>query len=83
MSADTSRLRTLRALAAAHPLAVPVLAVGGGGGRFTEDTLRAVTAGDVTAVQLDGVGHHVGLEAPAALAAALLPFLEDADSARD
>lgn len=69
----------LRALAASRPLAVPVLAVGGGGGPFTSATLGQVTAGEVRAVQLDGVGHHVALEAPAALAAAVLDFVRSVD----
>ncbi|QGQ20509.1 alpha/beta fold hydrolase [Cellulomonas sp. JZ18] len=71
----------LRALAASSPLTVPVLAVGAGGGSFTSATLRQVTAGAVTAVQLDGVGHYVALEAPDALAAAILGFTGSVASA--
>lgn len=69
----------LRALAGARPLEVPVLAVGGSGGRFTQETVRQVTRGEVTSVLLDGVGHHVALEAPDALAAAVLEFLARVD----
>ena len=69
----------LRALLTEHPLTVPVLAVGAGGGAFTETTMRQVVTGEVTAVQLDRVGHHVALEAPAELAAALLDFLAAVD----
>lgn len=71
----------LRALAAARPLTVPVLAVGAGGGPFTSATLGQVTAGDVTAVQLEGVGHYAALEAPEALAAAILDFTGSVDAA--
>lgn len=71
----------LRTLVAASPLTVPVLAVGAGGGSFTATTLRQVTAGEVTTVQLDGVGHHVALEVPEALAPALLDFLRTVDRA--
>lgn len=71
----------LRALAGSSPLTVPVLAVGAGGGPFTSATLGQVTAGDVTAVQLDGVGHYVALEAPEALAAAVLEFTSSVDAA--
>ncbi|CAI9400706.1 alpha/beta fold hydrolase [Nocardioides sp. T2.26MG-1] len=64
----------LRSLAATRPLAMPVLAVGGGGGPFTAETLSQVSSRPVRSVQLAGVGHYVALEAPEALAAALLEF---------
>ncbi|WP_431835639.1 alpha/beta hydrolase [Cellulomonas sp. Y8] len=69
-----------RALAAAHPITVPALAVGGSGGGFTAATLQQVVRGDVRSVVLDAVGHHVALEAPRALADAVLPFLRDVDA---
>jgi pimeloyl-ACP methyl ester carboxylesterase len=65
---------TLRALATSSPITVPALAVGGFGGAFTADTLAQVVTGEVESVQLDGVGHYVALEAPAALAEAILAF---------
>jgi pimeloyl-ACP methyl ester carboxylesterase len=71
----------LRALAGSSPLTVPVLAVGAGGGPFTAATLEQVTAGEITAVQLDGVGHYAALEAPDALAAAILDFVRSVESA--
>jgi pimeloyl-ACP methyl ester carboxylesterase len=71
----------VRALAESSPLTMPVLAVGAGGGAFTEQTVRQVTAGPVRAVQLDGVGHYAALEAPAELAAAILGFVTDVDGA--
>lgn len=70
----------LRALLARSPLRMPVLTIGAGGGPFTHDTFRQVSAGRVDAVQLDGVGHHVALEAPDRLAAALLRFVADVDA---
>jgi pimeloyl-ACP methyl ester carboxylesterase len=71
----------VRDLAESSPLTTPVLAVGAGGGAFTEQTVRQVAAGPVRAVQLDGVGHYAALEAPAALAAAILGFVADVDGA--
>ncbi|MFD2420450.1 alpha/beta fold hydrolase [Amycolatopsis pigmentata] len=72
----------IKALAKSRPLTVPVLAVGAGGGPFTATTIAQVAAGEVTSVQLDGVGHYAALEAPERLAAAILDFLKgvDADS---
>jgi pimeloyl-ACP methyl ester carboxylesterase len=66
-------------LAADRPVEVPVLAVGGSGGEFTAATMRQVVRGDVRSVLLDGVGHHVALEAPDDLAAAVVGFLGDVD----
>jgi pimeloyl-ACP methyl ester carboxylesterase len=52
-------------------LTMPVLAVGAGGGKFTEATMTQV-ADDVTSVQLDGVGHYAAQEAPGRVADAIL-----------
>lgn len=71
----------IKALAETNPLTMPVLAVGAGGGAFTEATVNQVTAGRVESVQLDGVGHYAALEAPAALAKAILDFVENVDAA--
>ncbi|WP_432542873.1 hypothetical protein [Kineococcus sp. SYSU DK002] len=67
-------------LAATRPLTAPVLAVGAGGGAFTESTLSSAVDSPVRSVQLQGVGHYAALEAPDQLAATLLPFCEDVDA---
>lgn len=72
---------SIKALAETNPLTMPVLAVGAGGGRFTEGTVSQVAAGRVESVQLDGVGHYAALEAPAALSKAILDFVENVDAA--
>jgi len=69
----------LKALAASNPLTVPVLAVGAFGGPFTEMTLAQVAANPVKSAQIDGVGHYVALEAPEALAKAILEFVDGVD----
>ena len=69
----------LKALATSNPLTVPVLAVGAFGGPFTEMTLAQVAAKPVKSVQIDGVGHYVALEAPEALAKAILEFVDAVD----
>jgi pimeloyl-ACP methyl ester carboxylesterase len=69
----------LRDLVARNPLAMPSLAVGGGGGPFTATTLSQVTASEPVHVQIDGVGHHVALEAPQQLATALMDFYSTVD----
>lgn len=66
----------LRALAAASPIAVPVLAVGSSGGSFTADTLDQVSAAPVSRVLIEGAGHYLALEDPESLAAAILTFVD-------
>jgi pimeloyl-ACP methyl ester carboxylesterase len=70
----------LKALAATNPLTIPTLAVGGFGGTMTLNALNQVTQGEVASIQLDGVGHYVAMEAPDALAQAILSFLTDVDA---
>jgi pimeloyl-ACP methyl ester carboxylesterase len=70
----------IRTLAESQPLTMPVLAVGAGGGPLTEDTVKQISAGDVTSVQLDGVGHYPALEAPEPLANTILEFVKGAES---
>jgi pimeloyl-ACP methyl ester carboxylesterase len=70
----------IKALAAEHPLTMPVLAVGAGGGPFTFGTMSQVTSGEVRSVSLDGVGHYVALEGPHKLADALLEFFAGVDA---
>ena len=71
----------IKAIANARPLTMPVLAVGAGGGPFTLSTVSQVAAGQVTSVQLDGVGHYAALEAPEALATAIVGFVESVEAA--
>ncbi|MEO5533958.1 MAG: alpha/beta hydrolase [Pseudolysinimonas sp.] len=71
---------TLKALAESSPISVPALAIGGFGGPFTFGTVSQVVTGEVESVQLDGVGHYVALEAPAALADAILAFTDRVDA---
>lgn len=64
-----------RQMAEDRPLDMPLLAVGGGGGDFTAQTMRGVSARDVDSVVLEGVGHYVAMEAPERLAKVLAEFL--------
>jgi pimeloyl-ACP methyl ester carboxylesterase len=54
----------LRDLAQKVPLRMPVTTIGSRGGGFTHAAFSGVTTQDVTAIQLDGVGHYVAQEAP-------------------
>jgi pimeloyl-ACP methyl ester carboxylesterase len=65
----------IAALVADHKLAMPVLAIGAGGGEFTFATMSQVSSDPVRSVALEGVGHYAALEAPDQVAKALLDFL--------
>src|SRR4051812_5533090 len=52
----------LRTLAQDRPLRLPVTTIGSRGGDFTRAAFRQVSAQDVTAVRLEGVGHYVAQE---------------------
>lgn len=71
---------SIRALAAT-PLTMPVLTVSGSAGDAVPGSVRNV-APDLEHVALAGVGHYVALEAPEALADALLPFFASVDHTR-
>ena len=62
----------LRTLSQDVPLSAPVTTVGSRGGGFTHSAFSGVTAREVTAIQLQGVGHYVAQEAPQLLAATLV-----------
>jgi pimeloyl-ACP methyl ester carboxylesterase len=65
----------LRTLARDKPLPMPVTTIGSRGRGFTYAAFRAVSTQNVTALQLDGVGHYVAQEAPYPLADRLLEVL--------
>ena len=65
----------LRTLAQDKPLQMPVTTIGSRGGEFTYAAFRGVTTQEVTALQLDGVGHYVAQGAPYPLANKLLEVL--------
>jgi pimeloyl-ACP methyl ester carboxylesterase len=71
----------IQALATEHPLTMPVLAVGAGGGDFTSTTFAKAAAGVIRSVSLGGVGHYAAQEAPDEVATAVLDFLHDVDAA--
>jgi pimeloyl-ACP methyl ester carboxylesterase len=64
-------------------LAVPVLAVGAGGGAFTARTISQASSSRISSARLDGVGHYAAMEAPEELAKAVLDFIDGIDAAGD
>lgn len=72
----------LRSIAATSKLSMPVLAIGAGGGPFTAQTFAQVSAREIRAVTLAGVGHYAALEAPDRVAQAMLDHIAGVDLAR-
>ncbi|SHF25323.1 Pimeloyl-ACP methyl ester carboxylesterase [Kaistia soli DSM 19436] len=64
----------IQSIAGSGRLTAPVLAIGAGGGAFTAETMAQVAAPPIASVMLDGVGHYAALEAPRAVADAILAF---------
>jgi pimeloyl-ACP methyl ester carboxylesterase len=69
----------IQRLATQRRLQIPVLAIGAGSRDFTHHTMTQV-ADHVSAATLDGVGHYAAMEAPDALARALLDFYRSIDA---
>lgn len=69
----------IQELVAQNKLQMPVLAVGAGGGQFTHRTMTQV-AEHLSDATLEGIGHYAAMEAPDALAHALLDFYRTIDS---
>lgn len=71
----------IKTLAETKGLTMPVLAIGAGGGSFTADTMSpAVAPAEIRSVLLDRVGHYAAMEAPSALAEAILEFTGSVDA---
>ena len=64
----------VKSLAETRKINAPVLAIGGGGGPLTANTMAAV-ATTVRSVSLRGVGHFAAMEAPEAVAQAMQSFI--------
>jgi pimeloyl-ACP methyl ester carboxylesterase len=70
----------IKKLANRHPLTMPVLAVGAGGGPFTASTMSQAVGTDISTVSIEGVGHYVAMESPEKLAKSILDFAGSIDA---
>jgi len=69
----------IKAMVEMQRLTMPVLAIDGGGGLFTLNTMSQVASTEVRSILLEGVGHYAAMEAPARVAEAILSFLKEVD----
>lgn len=70
-----------KALVAASPLTMPVLAVDRNGSNFTARSFAPAVQGKLKTQTIPDTGHYVAMEAPVALASTMLAFASEVDQA--
>ena len=68
-----------KALVAAKPLTMPAMAIDQEGAGFTSQSFAAASGNQLKMYTIPNNGHYVAMEAPAALAAAILDFVGGVD----
>tara|TARA_R110002124_G_scaffold109676_14_gene262947 strand:+ start:11617 stop:11901 length:285 start_codon:yes stop_codon:yes gene_type:complete len=68
-----------KALVAAKPLTMPAMAIDQEGSGFTGQSFAAASGNQLKMYTIPNTGHYVAMEAPAALAAAILDFVGGVD----
>ncbi len=70
-----------KALVAAHPLSLPMLAIDQSGSNFTSQSFSAASAGTLQTRTIKNTGHYIAMEAPVAFASTLMEFADGIDQA--
>jgi len=78
-SSNLREVEEYRALVAAKPLTVPALAIDQNGSSFTAQSFAAAAPGQLKTCTIANTGHYIAMEAPLALAAAMLEFIREVD----
>lgn len=68
-----------KALVAARPLTMPAMAIDQEGSSFTAQSFAAASGNLLKTHTIANTGHYIAMEAPVALAAAILNFVDDVD----
>ena len=68
-----------KALVGAHPLTMPVLAIDQNGSNFTAQSFAPASRGQLKTRNIPDTGHYIAMEAPVALASAMLEFINEID----
>ncbi|MET3901226.1 pimeloyl-ACP methyl ester carboxylesterase [Devosia sp. UYZn731] len=66
-------------LVAAQPLMMPALAIDRNPSNFTAESFAAASSGELNTQTIADTGHYVAMEAPSALASAMLEFINKVD----
>jgi pimeloyl-ACP methyl ester carboxylesterase len=78
-ASNLGEVEDYKAMVAAKPLAKSVLAIDQAGSDFTARSLGAAIAGELKTHSIPGTGHYIAMEAPIALAAAIMDFIGEVD----
>lgn len=68
-----------KAMVAVKPLAMPTMAIDQNGSNFTAKSFAAAATGQLRTRTIPNTGHYIAMEAPNALVAAMLEFIEEVD----
>lgn len=80
-SSNLREAEDYKALVAARPLAMPVLAIDREGSDFTARSFAPAAPGKLTTRTIADTGHYIAMEAPVALAWTMLEFFDGIDQA--
>ena len=78
-NANMREIEEYKSLVAAQPLAMPMLAIDQNGSNFTAQSFSPASAGKLLSRIIENTGHYIAMEAPAALASAVLEFTAEID----
>lgn len=78
-NANMREIEAYKSLVAAQPLAMPMLAIDQNGSNFTAQSFSPASAGKLRSRTIENTGHYVAMEAPVALASAVLAFTAEID----
>ena len=78
-NANMRETEEYKSLVAAQPLAMPMLAIDQNGSNFTTQSFTPASAGKLLSRSIENTGHYIAMEAPEALASAVLEFTAEID----
>ena len=78
-NANMREIEAYKSLVAAQPLAMPMLAIDQNGSNFTAQSFSPASAGKLLSRSIENTGHYIAMEAPVALASAVLEFTAEID----
>lgn len=81
-ASNLGEVEDYKAIVSSKPLTIPTLAIDQDGSSFTAQSFAAAVAGELRTHTIPDTGHYIAMEAPLALAAAILDFIDQVDSSK-